>query len=234
MRKKKLLVIGGSGFIGHHILKKAIKLGWAASSISRKKPSVIRKIKKVKYFKGNLDKFYNEKKKIFKDFDYVINLANSKKFEKKKEIKKFINFLKTVNTKKFIQIGSSAEYGNLPNKKIFESIKCKPISKYGKQKLAHTKNFISGFKENNYPLVILRLFQVYGPRDNRKKIIPFILNNCSNNNQFNITDGNQTRDFCYIDDVVRAIMLILKDKSKNLYGKIYNIGSENQLRLNIL
>ena len=61
--KKTILVIGGTGFIGHHLLKKATDLGWSSYCISRKKVIKKRFIKKVKYI--NLD---INKKKILKKY----------------------------------------------------------------------------------------------------------------------------------------------------------------------
>ena len=52
--KKKILIIGGTGFIGYHLVKKTIKLGWDVTSFSINRPKKNRKIKNVKYKIGNL------------------------------------------------------------------------------------------------------------------------------------------------------------------------------------
>ena len=105
------------------------------------------------------------------------------------------------------------------------------MSIYGKKKLKITKTLIEKFKKKFFPLIIVRLFQVYGPNDNKEKIVPFILDGCFKNKEFNLTEGYQSRDFCYIDDVTRAIILILTNNKKSLFGKIFNVGSGNSITI---
>lgn len=219
MIKKKrntILVLGGTGFIGYHLLKKTLKLGWDSFSASRKRPIKNRYLKKVKYIKLDFKNLENLK---IRNYDFIVNLCNipySKAFT-------LINFLKKIKIQKYLEVGSSAEYGNI-NKVLDENTKCKPISLYGKNKLKITRNALKIFKQNSFPVIVVRLFQVYGSFDNKNKIIPFIINNCLKNKKFNLTEGFQTRDFCHINDVVNAIIKILTSKNKKIIGKIFNIG----------
>ncbi len=75
-KRNNILIIGGTGFIGYHLLLRLVKLGWITFSISKKKPKKNRHIKKVKYLKLNLNNFQNLKKKINTKFDYVVNLSD--------------------------------------------------------------------------------------------------------------------------------------------------------------
>ena len=225
-KRNNILIIGGTGFIGYHLLLRLVKLGWITFSISKKKPKKNRHIKKVKYLKLNLNNFQNLKKKINTKFDYVVNLSDISDVK----IKILFDYFKKDKIKKFIQIGSSAEYGN-NNKKLKENFECKPISKYGKNKLKITKNALEIFKKNSFPIIIIRLFQVYGSADNKDKIIPYAINNFRKNKILNLTKGNQTRDFCHINDVIDAIILILKSKNKKIIGKIFNVGSGKSITI---
>ena len=54
--KKKILITGGTGFIGYHLAKKCIRMGWDVTSLSKSKPNSIRTLKKVKYLIGDLTK----------------------------------------------------------------------------------------------------------------------------------------------------------------------------------
>ena len=54
--KKKILITGGTGFIGYHLAKKCIRMGWEVTSLSKRKPNSIRKLKNVKYLTGDLTK----------------------------------------------------------------------------------------------------------------------------------------------------------------------------------
>ena len=71
---KKILISGGTGFIGYHLAKKCIRMGWEVTSFSKRKPKSIRTLKKVKYLTGDLIK-KKELKVLKKKFDYVVNAA---------------------------------------------------------------------------------------------------------------------------------------------------------------
>ena len=75
MNKKKILITGGTGFIGYHLSKKCIKLNWSVTSLSTTKPKKIRKLKKVNYKICDVSIYNQINKKIKSDYDYVVNLA---------------------------------------------------------------------------------------------------------------------------------------------------------------
>ena len=54
--KRKILITGGTGFIGYHLAKKCVRMGWEVTSFSKKKPKSIRTLKKVNYLFGDLTK----------------------------------------------------------------------------------------------------------------------------------------------------------------------------------
>ncbi len=73
--KKKILVAGGTGFLGHHLLKKLGNLNYSLYSISTKKPKKDRKVKKVNYLICDVYK-KNKLKKILKyQYDYIVNFS---------------------------------------------------------------------------------------------------------------------------------------------------------------
>ena len=78
------------------------------------------------------------------------------------------------------------------------------------------KYSIEIYKNKAFPSIVVRLFQVYGPLDDEKKIIPFTIKNCLKNRYFNLTQGFQTRDFCHIDDVVNAIIKLLETRNSKV------------------
>ena len=244
IKKKHLLIIGGTGFIGYHCLKFANKFNWQLTSASRNNPNQDRKIKGVNYLKLDKTNQKKIKKKLNKDFTYIINLAGTSKEILIKKNKKSIiktqfiassnimNFFVNKKIHRFIQIGSAAEYGKkkIPHK---ESIKCLPKSDYGNAKLKTTEHLLSLFKKKSFNGIVVRLFQVYGAGQKQDKIIPYILSNCRSNKKFKLTKGTQTRDFCHIDDVTRAIFLLLK-KNDNINGQIFNIASGKDISVRSL
>ena len=87
--KKKLLVIGGTGFLGFHLCKEALKKGWAITSISTNKPKKIRYLKKIKYLICDIGK-KNEIAKINSNFEYVVNFGGYVDHKNKKKLTKVI------------------------------------------------------------------------------------------------------------------------------------------------
>ena len=121
LKKENLIIIGGTGFIGFNLIQKFIKKkDFNILSLSSKKPSKRRKLKKVNYIicdilkKRKLETLLKKKK-----IDYVINLAgyvdhkNKVKTYKSHYIgcKNLIEIFKKKKIKRFIQLGSSVEYG---------------------------------------------------------------------------------------------------------------------------
>ena len=72
---EKILVVGGTGFIGHHLLKETVKRGYSCTSISLNLPVGYRKIEKVNYVKADIKNKSELKSKIGDDYDYVVNLG---------------------------------------------------------------------------------------------------------------------------------------------------------------
>ena len=229
----KILIVGGTGFIGYHIAKKSLAKGWNVTSISSRLPKKIRHLKKVKYLRCDITKKKLLQKKIKKNFDYIVNLGGyvdhtNKKKTFKSHYEGCKNLTQIFLNKKpisFIQIGSSLEYGksNSPQK---ENIKCnlKSIkSIYGKAKLLASLHTINLFKKKNFPSTVIRFYLVYGPKQDINRFLPIIIKGCIKNKKFPCSEGIQLRDFTHINDVVNAILKSLTNK--NARGQIINIGS---------
>lgn len=120
------------------------------------------------------------------------------------------------------------EYGfnKSPHK---ENFKCKPLSIYGKAKFLATKYLLNLYIKKKFPITILRLYQIYGPKQDLNRFIPIVINACKNNINFPCSHGRQYRDFLYIDDLIRAIFLTLK--SLKARGEIINIGYGTPLKI---
>ena len=238
MKKNKILITGGTGFIGYHLAKKCIDLNWSVDSISTKLPQKKRLLKKVKYFTFDISNKKKLEKKLSVNYDYVVNLAGYVDHSnKKKTIKSHFNGCKNLaefflnsSIKKFVQIGSSIEYGKTKspqkeNQKKFSNT----FSYYGKAKLLSTKLLLKLFKEYKLPVTILRLYLVYGPKQDVNRIIPIKIFNSIKNKKFDCSSGKQLRDFIYIDDVIEAIIKTLKNESVS--GEIINIGSGHPITI---
>jgi len=232
LKQNRILITGGTGFIGYHLAKKCLDLKWSRDSISIKLPKKGRKLKKVKYLTFDISQKKEIKKKLSLNYDYVVNLAGYVDHSNKKKTlsshyngcKNIAEFFLKSNIKKFVQIGSCIEYGKIksPQKESQKKFP-KTASYYGKAKLLSTKFLLKLYKKFNFPSTIIRLYLVYGPNQDLNRVIPITIANAINKKKFNCSSGHQLRDFIYVDDVIEAIIKILKNK--NVSGEIINIGS---------
>jgi len=233
MIKPHLLVIGGTGFIGYHLVRAAKKRDWEVSSVSLNRPRKHRYVDGVNYITVDIGNLKKLKQKLNGSFTYVVNLGGyvnhsfSRNIEKKMKETHFIGlvnlskiFLKK-KIVKFVQIGSSAEYGKAHAPQN-ENSECLPNSPYALAKLASTRFLLVLYKSKQFSIIVLRFFQVYGPKQDQNRALPQIIKNCLNNKKFPVSEGNQIRDFCYVDDAIKAIFLALKSRSSD--GEIINIG----------
>ncbi len=236
--KIKILIPGGTGFIGYHLAAYLVKKDWAVHSLSKFKPKKNRKIIGVKYIYCDVRDKKKLKLKLDNYYDYIVNLSGYVDHSNKQTIKKIhfngcknlaLNFINNI-PKKFIQIGSSIEYGKQksPQKEI-TARNINTLSVYGNAKLSSTMFLKTLFKKVNFPSSIIRLYLVYGPNQENNRVIPFVINNSLNEKKFNCSPGNQFRDFTFIDDVVDAIFKTLKSSKSS--GEIINIGSGKPIKI---
>lgn len=83
--------------------------------------------------------------------------------------------------------------------------------------------FLKLYKQNNFPVSIIRLYLVYGPNQEPNRLVPITILNALKKNKFDCSHGNQLRDFIHVNDVVKSIFKVLNYKKSN--GEIFNIGS---------
>lgn len=230
----ELLVIGGTGFIGQHVLKKAAKLGWSVTSFSLREDNLSFQSDKIKYRQVDVTNSENLRRLDKKSFDYVINLGgyinHAKFYEGGREIiqahfESVLNLIAWIDQKrlkKFIQIGSSDEYGGAlaPQNEILRE---DPISSYSLGKVSSTHFLQMLSKTENFPATILRLFLTYGPGQLPSRFLPQIISSCLDDLEFPTSAGGQLRDFCYVEDVVSAIFCALNCPQAN--GEVFNIAS---------
>ena len=228
---KKILIIGGTGFIGHHFAKKCIKTSLDVTSISRSKPSKERYLKKVKYIFTDITNKKKLHSKLGKRYNYIINFGGDVDHHGKKTFKShhigcknLTEYFEKKNIEKFIQIGSSVEYGKLKSPHDESKLELninKMESIYAKAKLKTSKYLLNLHKKGNFPVTIFRIYLAYGPGQEFNRIIPFTIKNCLNNKSFPCSEGKQYRDFIYITDIIDVLFKSLKYKNSN--GKIFNI-----------
>lgn len=234
MKKKVILIVGGTGFIGFHLAKFFLKKKFRVISVSRKKPKKIRFLKRVNYIFVNI---YNKKKltnhlKNLNNIDYAINAGGEVEHKLTRKVyqshfigvKNIAEILLKHKLKKFIQIGSSLEYGKR-NSPHFEKYKEKPNSSYAKAKLLATNYLISLSKKKSFPAYIIRPYQIYGPYQDINRFVPFVIKNCLDDKIFPASHGKQKRDFLFIEDFINCVFKLVNYKKRtDTNGEVFNIG----------
>ena len=237
MIPKKILITGGTGFIGFHLAKKCLKKGWNVTSLSTTHPNKRKRLKNVSYIICDISKKKELKKIKNYEYDYVVNLAGYVDHSNKEKVfkvhyegcKNLANFFLKKKIKKFIQIGSSIEYGKKSSPQN-EKMKSKNThSYYGNAKLLSTNYLITLYKKKKFPVCILRPYLLYGPNQDFNRIISSTIRNCLSDKTFNCSEGIQYRDFLFIDDFVSVIIKVINLKSTS--GHIFNVGSGKKTKI---
>tara|TARA_B100000787_G_scaffold166785_1_gene152529 strand:- start:1870 stop:2787 length:918 start_codon:yes stop_codon:yes gene_type:complete len=237
-QRKKILIVGGTGFLGYYLCKEALKRNWIVTSISTKKPRKLRYLKKVEYLICDISK-KNKVNNLNRNFNYIVNFGGYVDHKNKKRTyeshylgcKNLADHFVNKKIESFIQLGSSVEYGSVksPQKETSNTTVKKLKSMYGKSKLLATNYLLELHKQKNFPVTILRLYLVYGPNQDVNRFIPIIIKGCLKDLDFDSSKGTQRRDFIYISDVIDIIVKCLK--SKKTKGHIFNVGTGSSVKI---
>ena len=249
MKNKKVLVTGGSGFIGSNLVKKLISdknKVVVIDDLSSGFISNISNIDGVKYINGDI----RNRKQVndaIKGVEVVFHLAASVGNKRSIDfplIDSQVNVLGTLNileecvkegVRKIVTSSSAGIFGELKTIPIKEDHPIEPDSPYGCSKLCEEKLCLSYSKLYDLEAVCLRYFNVYGPNqrfDAYGNVIPIFVYKMLHNEPIIVYgDGNQTRDFVHVNDVVQANI-----NSANSIGvsEAFNIASGDRITINDL
>lgn len=126
---------------------------------------------------------------------------------------------------RFINTGSSSEYG-IKNYPMRENDPGEPLGDYGIAKCAATMFCRSEAILKNLPVVTLRLFSPYGPWDDQKRFIPYLIRSLLAGEAPRLSTPRSVRDYIYIDDVLDLYQAVTD--SAIIPGDVYNAGSGRQ------
>ena len=214
----RILITGGTGFLGYQIVKQLIKQNYKnIKLVVRRKPKLIKFDRPIK-FKFSKDIFLESNfslKKMLKDIDIVIHTAwyvNPKDYLHSKKnldcLNGTINLAKAASeckVKKFVGIGTCFEYDT---KKKFLSTKTNlsPETLYSACKASVF--FILSRLLNHKEIIFkwCRVFYLYGENEKSQRLFPIIQNKFKNNEIINLGEGKQIRDYIDVKDAARMII----------------------------
>ena len=246
----KALVTGCAGFIGSHLVDKLLEQGYEVIGIDCITDYYPREIKEenIAIALEHKDFEFIEEDILeidqFPSVDYVFHLAaqagvraswgSSFEIYTRNNIEatqKLLEFYKDRKLKKFVFASSSSVYGDaeLPMR---EDSLLKPVSPYGVTKLAGENLCYLYYKNYGVPVISLRYFTVYGPRQRPDMAIHKFVKAILEGEKITVFgNGTQTRDFTYVDDAVEAnILATIND----IVGEVFNVGGGSRIGVNEL
>ena len=251
MKNKRVVVTGGAGFIGSNLAEELAKDNEVVvlDDLSTGRPENIENLIKktnVQFIQGSITDLALLQK-TFKEVDFVFHqaaIASVSKSVADPAASNEVNLNGTLNVliaardnhvKKVVYASSCAVYGDSPVLPKREDMLPEPMSPYAVTKMAG-EYYCQVFRQvYGLQAVCLRYFNVYGPRQDPHSdyaaVIPrFIVRALQGQPLTIFGDGEQTRDFVFIKDVVRANIVVADDKVQG----IYNVGSGQNISVNML
>jgi len=241
---KKIFVTGGSGFIGSHLIEYLVKKGHHVKTIV---PYNIENswgwidtfdkniIKNIEVISGDICD-QNIILKTVKNIEILFHLAAlisipysyiSPRSYISTNVLGTLNLLEAIKTssiESFIQTSTSEVYGNSQYLPINENHPLNAQSPYAASKIAADQLCLSYYRSFNLPVVIIRPFNTFGPRQSLRAVIPtMILQTIKNNKNIKLGNLSTKRDFSYISDTVEGLASCIRNKK--CIGDVINLGS---------
>jgi UDP-glucose 4-epimerase len=255
IRGKKVIVTGGAGFIGSHLVDRLLELGNEVIVID---DFSLGKKENLDHQKNNSNlKIHNKSicdkdiQDLFEGVDVVFHVAAIPRVQYSikypKETNK-VNVYGTLNVleacrkagvKRIVYSASSSAYGDQDKLPLVDTMSPNPMSPYALQKLVGEYYCKLYYLIHKIETISLRYFNVYGPRQDPsggyaclipKSITLVLEGKCP----VIYGDGEQTRDFSFVKDIVEANILAAATENKEAFGNIFNIGNGNNISVNFV
>jgi nucleoside-diphosphate-sugar epimerase len=245
------LVTGGAGFIGSHICEELARRGETirvVDSLITGKRANLAHVPNVEFLEGDLADVSVATRAV-RGIDYVLHQAAIPSVPRSVEdpitsnranVDASLNLLvaaRDAGVKRVVYAGSSSAYGNSPTMPKVETMPTAPLSPYALQKLVaeqYCQMFTSLY---GLETVTIRYFNVFGPRQDPSSpysgvISLFISALCEGRRPTIYGDGEQTRDFTYVANVVDGVLRACH--AKDASGEVINVATNGRVSLNQL
>lgn len=246
------LITGGAGFIGSNLAEKVLNMSsdnhvWVIDDLSMGSVDNLPKDSRLHFTKGSVtNKEVMENLLTRENYDYIFHLAavasvadsvvrpvetHEVNFESVLLLLELIRKYQP-NLKRLVFSSSAAVYGDEPTLPKKETSQIVPLTPYAVDKFAAERYVLNYSTLYNVPTSAVRFFNVFGPKQNPKSpysgVISILVDRyekllAGNNAVFTMFgDGEQSRDFIFIEDVLQALLLVAT--SKNSLEKVFNVG----------
>lgn len=245
--KEKILIVGGKGFIGSHLIEKLIE-NYEVYSMDNSFPQFGNHIlpKECHQINGDVRR-YEDVEFAIKNIDYVVHLAalshvstclNDPKMAFDVNVGGTVNILdacrKLGMVKRIVVAASDHIFGQNPHLPVSENNRLDAITEwdvYGKTKAFQAVISKMYYDLYDLPVVVTASGNVYSSRQSKPNMIPNFIDAALKNKPLYIHgDGKQTRDVYHVDDLIRGYIKCIE--TKNIDGELFNFGSGHETSIN--
>jgi UDP-glucose 4-epimerase len=239
LRDKDVLVTGGAGFIGSHLVDRLVELGARVTVLDDLSFGCKENVNSAANLLEHDVADYSQVREDLRGRELVIHLAASATtkessmgwkdpfFDYRVNALGTLHLLRAVaelaDRPKIVYASTAAVYGIPERVPIDESHATRPISPYGVSKLAGEKYCYAYWHEHALDVVTVRIFNTYGPRQTRYVMFDLLakLRGCPKRLEV-LGEGDQVRDYCYVSDTVEGLVMAAQ---KGVAGSVLNVAS---------
>jgi len=249
LHSKNILITGAGGFVGSHLVESLIVKGCNVKCFTRYnsrnehgllKEISSQKIKEIEVISGDLRDSYTVSQAV-KGVDIVFHLgaliAIPYSYKNPADVvstnvmgtMNILNAARNYETSKIIHTSTSEVYGSAKYVPIDEKHPLQGQSPYSASKIGADKLVESFYNSYSLPVATIRPFNIYGPRQSARAVIPTIIMQALSRDKICLGSLHPTRDYTYVSDTVEAFIQIAENDSS--IGKTLNIGSNKEISI---
>jgi nucleoside-diphosphate-sugar epimerase len=247
------VVTGAAGFIGSHLCDRLIADGWDVIGVDDMSAGNMENLKQLegnprfRFIHADVTRSAELEKLQVDSPDCVFHHAGKKMVFSTKFPREDLqtNIAGTLNmlmwstehkAKRFTMASSIAVYGNPKTPPSREDSEILPTNPYGVSKKACEEYCRLWYREYKLPVIVFRYASVYGPRQgiNVGVVNAFISRMRKEEPLSVFSDGNNTRPFTYVDDIVQANVLAANSTDPKILGDVFNVGMDKSVSVNEL